>query len=263
MNTQNFTVRRVGASFFALLLLASGANADTITWGPASNITGDSDVSTTGNLVGAFNLGDAGVSSTTVNGVTFQGLAAPFTQSSTGAAIAGGVTFKLDASGLGFLSLPNGSYGSGVAPFTGLGSGYQTLLGSAAQGLSGDNMTLTITDLTAGQLYQFEWWSSFSAPGTASHSAIAGNTVLLSDNTTTAEGGLGQFAIGTFAAGSTSQVITFSGTGGGLVNGFELRDLGPAPAAPLPSTFAMGGVFLSALGAIAAGRKFRGRVLAH
>ena len=62
----------------ALFLAGTGrARAGPITWGSATNISGDTDVVTTGTLVGALNPGPFGVPNTTVNGVTFQ--AAAFT----------------------------------------------------------------------------------------------------------------------------------------------------------------------------------------
>jgi hypothetical protein len=207
-------------SFMAPLAI----HAAPVNWGPAKTISGDTDVTTQGTLIQAVNLGDAGIGNTTVNGVLFQGMAAPFTQSTT---VSLG-NFSLTPSGLGFLSLPNGSYGSGSAPYSTLSPSYQALLGSAAQTGAGDNMTLTISGLVVGHAYVFEWWSNFSAPGTQLHTAAPGTVVLL-DNTTNSEGGVGQFVVGTFFADATSETITFDGPGGALVNGAQLRDLGVIP----------------------------------
>ena len=63
-------------------------------------------------------------------------------------------------------------------------------------------------------------------------------------NTSNSNGGLGQFAIGTFIADATgSQSITFSpsSNAGPTLNGFQLR------VVPEPSTFAMLGLGLPAL----------------
>jgi hypothetical protein len=48
-----------------------------IEWGTARTISGDSDVRTDGSLVSAFNIGSAGVASSTVNGVRFEAFAFP------------------------------------------------------------------------------------------------------------------------------------------------------------------------------------------
>ena len=61
--------------------------------------------------------------------------------------------------------------------------------------------TLTMSGLTAGHQYQFEWWNNTST-GTllTDTTAVAGNSVTLLSNTTFSVGGLGQFAVGTFTA---------------------------------------------------------------
>ncbi len=72
-------------------------------------------------------------------------------------------------------------------------------------------MTLTMAGLTVGQSYEFQCWTNTSGPTAITNTATAGNSVMLDANTTDANGGLGQFAIGTFIADNTvSQVISFS-----------------------------------------------------
>lgn len=60
----------------SLLILEGGStsSAAVINWGSAQTISGDSDVSTTGSLLYAHNIGNSAVQATTVNGATF----APF-----------------------------------------------------------------------------------------------------------------------------------------------------------------------------------------
>src|SRR5262249_27015303 len=75
------TTMQIRESFDALFTCAivsvttATSHASTITWGSPQNISGDTDVDTTGSLVGAFNTGAAGVANTTINGVPFLGLA--------------------------------------------------------------------------------------------------------------------------------------------------------------------------------------------
>ena len=65
-------------AFLAFLALSSRVtHGASITWDAPDNISGVGDVSTAGTLVGAANVGDTGVPSTTVNGVNFQSFAAP------------------------------------------------------------------------------------------------------------------------------------------------------------------------------------------
>jgi hypothetical protein len=64
-------------------------------------------------------------------------------------------------------------------------------------------MGLTITGLTSGDIYSFQFWSQSGGSTTAT----AGNAV------TVGGGGNGQFAIGTFTADATTQAISFSAGG--------------------------------------------------
>ena len=213
------TAAAIAFTFAATL----STQAAVVTWGAASNITGDSNVSTVGTLVGAFNVGDGGVSAATVNGVNFN----PFALNSTGGPVSTGTVgnFTLATTDL-FLS-DNTLYGSAVAPFTSLSAGYRTLLSSATTTSTPFTFSLTMNNLKTGILYQFEWFANTSGLGNQQHSASAGGTVVLNDNTTAVDGGLGQFAVGSFVADSSSQVITFAPVGAGpqfaQLNAFQLR----------------------------------------
>ena len=63
------------AAVTLLLWEVGRADAAAILWGSPNTISGNTDVDTTGTLVGAFNMGGTGVPTTTVNGVTFTGIA--------------------------------------------------------------------------------------------------------------------------------------------------------------------------------------------
>ena len=72
------TILAAGILSVAMIFAAPTSEAVSITWGAAQTITGDSDVSTSGTLVRAINIGAPGlpsVANTTVNGVLFTGLA--------------------------------------------------------------------------------------------------------------------------------------------------------------------------------------------
>jgi MYXO-CTERM domain-containing protein len=235
----------VTAAFLASTALVS--HAALITWGAASNITGDADVSTTGSLVGAFNLGNTGVASATVNGVLFQSLAVP---SSSVASVTIG-NFALTSPN--DLSTNNTFYGSPVGPFSTLSASYQTLLGSGLTALaSGTDLTLTMSGLSIGAQYQFQWFSNLSLPGSDTHTAAgvpSGGGVVLADNTSAQDGGMGQFALGSFTADATTQVIAFDGPTYALINGFQLREVEPAPApVPEPGTALAGLALLGLVG---------------
>ena len=249
MNTSPFRNR----SFLLLVTLiacgisASLAPAATITWGGPQNITGNTDVSTNGSLVGAFNVGNTGVFPTTVNGVNFQGFAVP--SGSTGATVGNFAMF----SG-GTFESTNTQTGSTNAPFSTLSPEYRTLLAAAT--INRTPFTLAISGLIAGMQYEFQWWANYSQVNEAlvpMHSATAGNTVTLDHNTSNTSGGRGQFAIGTFTADAATQSIIFSGPSHGLLNGFQLREI--SAAAAVPETGSTSALFALALGAFALVRR--------
>ena len=211
-----------GAMLLFLTLIASPARAANINWGVgAQDITGDSDVSTNGSLIGAFNFSDTGPSAT-VNGVTFQSFAVP--NNTTNSATMGNFTIN----SAGNFQSRNTNASSGNAPFSNLSAGYQALLSGFT---TGDNpWTLTASGLTIGMQYNFQWWINFSSENATQHTtATAGNSVTLAWNPSDTDGGLGQFALGTFTADSTTEVITFDSPDFfGIVSGFQLRQIGPA-----------------------------------
>ncbi len=137
---------RLNALLLSLTLFTAHSHAAMITWGSPTNITGDSDVSTTGTLRYAYDFNptevgatEAGRSLTTVNGVPFvQELVGNSSIPTTGAL--GAATFYGNGVLSGNLSLRNwdrstasGTFsGSTASPFTGLSTDYQQLLGDTA-----------------------------------------------------------------------------------------------------------------------------------
>ena len=215
-----------------------------ITWGAATNISGDTDVSTVGTRVAAFNLGNsAGAQPATVNGVLFD----PFVITGNPTSVGNFTLIETPGSLLGF-----NNFGSLSSPYAVLSPSYQTLLGSAAYASSPPTLILTMSALTAGQQYQFEWWTNDSAHPNYTTTATAGTSVSLSDNTTNAPGGIGQFAIGTFMASASVQTISFSGSlASPTINAFELRLL------PEPSTLVLVIAGLASMGLVALHKKIR------
>ena len=239
-------LRRTRSSRFFVALALIGVcwfPAETVTganvlWNAPGNISGINDVSTVGSLIEAANTGSDsnGVgTTTTVNGVTFIG----FPVNGGGTIASPGGHFGLTAAAGYFHSSFNG-FGSGSSPFSSLAASYQTLLGWGNFTVNSSNpndftgaLTLTISGLMIGQQYLFQWWTNDSRPfATGPVIATSGvTTVGLSPNTTNSPGGVGQFAIGTFTADATTQLIVFSAGGNAtLISGFQLR------AIPEPST---------------------------
>jgi hypothetical protein len=140
-------------------------------------------------------------------------------------------------------SEPNATGGLGT-PFTSLSAGYQALLSSVAGDFETPSI-LTISGLTAGNTYQFQWWTSSSNVTGESTTATNVNSVSLSSNTGVAGNGVGQFALGTFVAdGSGIETIAFTETAGSpddFLNGFQLRAVAAPTAVPEPATMLLFG----------------------
>lgn len=227
-----------GSSFvavaLALVLLApSPSGAGLITWGPATTISGDTDVVTTGTLLYAYNMGDLTVAATTVNGVAF----APFAiASSSTSVIVGDVGLSESPD---FLFGYSG-FGSSSAPYVNLSTDYKTLLDSAAYASLPGTITVSLGGLTNGQAYKVQWWTSDASLTFGSLTTASGvSSVTLDSNTTDVDGGVGQYAVGTFTASGTTQTFTLTGSVGSsafdfpMISGLQVRTDSPGPT-PIP-----------------------------
>jgi hypothetical protein len=200
-------------------------------WGTPKGISADSDVNTTGTLVVAFNFGGNAVAETTVNGVKFQTFNLEGKSSMTKANMS-----MATSDGSKFIA--SDSWGSTFKPFAGLSGAYQTLLKSGVGTASPANCTLTMSALTPGHQYLFEWWSNNSdTPTNVYTNATDKYNVLLGSNVS--QNGLGQFVTGTFvAAESGAERVEFDfSKPNSFISGFELRDEGVA--SPEPSSVAL------------------------
>ncbi len=200
------------------LACLTSSHAATVIWGAAQGITGDSDVATNGTFDRAYIFGDI---SWTVNGVPFD----PFTGN-----VAGDT-----------MSFPNqdGAFGDGGpgTQYGDLSTAYRNLLYYGAWASPSTTESFTLNNLTIGYSYQVQIFANDSrTAGFGRSMALTGSSTVLDYNTTEAVGGVGQFAIGTFTANSTSQVLGFSSpTDTPQLNGLSLR----VTAVPEPSTWAM------------------------
>lgn len=219
-------------------IMAATAQAADITWQSVQNISGTSDVSTLGTLVGTWSpyLQFTSGSSLTVNGVTFVGN---------------------DLSDFSTPSYFSSQYTGFGSPGTG-DSNYNTLLSGAQYGANGDGTYFSFGGLNIGDTYEVQiWaedtrnigvrrWENFYADDIGYSGDGSGAVTYPADGS-----GNGQYVIGTFVASATSEQIdeeTWASSGGqqsGQVNLFQLRDLSETPE---PSTLALlagsGGVLL-------------------
>ena len=245
MKTQSSPSIRPGILAVGILALTTiTAHAAVVTWGAATNIAGNSDVSTAGALVNARNFGGPGAPPTaTVNGVAFlpfavDGLSNTYT--------AGNATLST-------VSDRNPTFAT-TSTFQALSAPYTTLLATATRFTADRSYKLTFSGLTAGQAYQFQVWQSNSTRGYPGPTSVLGdsfnfplsigdglgNNVSLYAGDNGIGGGPngtnraptpGQFVIGAFTANALTQDFVFSnGEIDGWVNGFQLRALAAAPA---------------------------------
>lgn len=213
-------------------------DAATLAWNAAQNVGGPGDVRTDGVLVTAASITSVFTpANPVVNGVVFTDLQLATFSTPT---IRGNVQFVVDGYG------GSGTWGpigdSASAPFANLAESYRTFL---SRGLATDRevIRLTISNLIVGQDYLFQWWSSMAkniALPTYTTVIWAGTSAnggpIVDANLPNAEGGLGQYQVGTFRANSTLQVIEFRNPTGTqiypqveAINGFQLRRTSSIP----------------------------------
>jgi hypothetical protein len=253
------------ASLIAAAIAAPAwAGPPAITWGSATTISADTDVSTSGTLLYAYNVGWDGttggfngttgtaVGAATVNGVTFSAFGLPAGYPISGNTVTVGSVTMTESPG-------NLWSSNSLGNATGLSSSYQSLLASGGGASNPVTITITLGGLTVGKQYQLQVWSNNSGMGNGPFGSPIANTlvssaVTLDANTTNASGGVGQYVLGTFTAATTSMNFTLAGTGASgsspMINAFQVRDLTPIPG---PGGLALG------LGAVGSGGRRRRR----
>ena len=194
------------------------------TWNPPVTIAGDSDVTTSGSLVFAY---DWNSSATSVNGVAFT-------------APGSGVSLT------GFY----GNYGSFLngtgAPATSLSTEYKNILtgGQYTNGVAA--ATLTLNALTVGHQYLAQFWVDDSRNDSQNRveTLTSGTNTVTLAYPANSVGALGQYTIGTFVATATTKVINLLGSHSTQVNALQLRDLGIPPVVPAPAFTPVAGIYL-------------------
>jgi len=187
--------------------------AASIIWNTPVTISGDYDVFNGGSLVYA-----CGVSGTnaTVNTVPFAG------------SFSGNVTVNGSAGSVG-----NAFAGGSSGFWSAVSANYQTVLEGGIYANNNSSMTVTLNNLSAGSNYLVQVWVNDSRSGgsttrTETVTSSGGNSVTLAYNNTQSQGGVGQYAIGTFTANAVTQNFTLTGvlpTGGNSsqLNAIQVR----------------------------------------
>ena len=197
------------------LLIGSSVHAASITFNAPVTMSSDTDVSTTGTAVFAYNWNS---SLQTINGVDF-------TAPDSGVATAS------------FYGVYTG-FGDSITPSGTLSAAYKSILTAGLYTDTARPATVTLNNLVVDRQYEVQLWvdDSRSLGGALRSETVTsagGNTVTL-NFPANSEGALGQYTIGTFTADSTSQLITLDGNVSSQINAIQLRDLSlPITAAPV------------------------------
>ena len=105
---------------------------------------------------------------------------------------------------------------SGSAPYASLSVSYQSLLGNAIisslfDTARGAALQIELGGLTPGNSYSVQWWSCTTQFFRFQTVGQGSPNVTLDSNTTDTDGGVGQYAIGTFTASGPSMTISLEG----------------------------------------------------
>jgi hypothetical protein len=249
----------LGAIVIGLLSVTTLSHAQSVTWGAATSMSDDSDVSNTGAY---FDAGTFYGTATTVNGVAFNPL------TNTGDVFSDG-SGKISVSINNVLTpgsvdngLSGGPTGSVYLAYTGGSTNYQNVvstLGFTNSGV-GTGMTVTLSDLTIGNYYQVQVWAfdgkseNITDVGTDSENGVnritteltGANNVLINGSPLPTTPEIGQFALGNFTATSTTETFQALQTQTGdvvdaaVINDVSVRDFGVIPEPSQVCLFGMG-----------------------
>jgi hypothetical protein len=244
MTMRNSLAVAIAAAITAVFLsvAAPPAKAAVINWGSAQDITGSSDVITTGTLFASANFfstgTEAGSGNITVNGVQFVGFQSARIQSPGSGPTSltvGNITLTGTSPQANNVNLQGFAGAGGPASYNGLLNQLAFLYNTNTTGTMG----VDIGGLTNGAQYLIQFWVNDSrADPFATRTSLVGGTSL-AVNTTGTAGGFGQYITGTFTADSTTQ--SFQSIGGvgstAYANAMQVRMV----AVPEQSTWVMAG----------------------
>ncbi|MEI6891540.1 MAG: carbohydrate-binding protein [Pontiella sp.] len=210
-------IKKRGVVWAAVLWVAGLAQAAVdVNWQSTEALTaGATTISTQGTLEYAYNMGSANTYS--VNLVSFRG-----TDS-------GGVT-NLNQEGKVLFNPVDG--GSTVGSFNSLSGDFGSLLDSAQWGTGNANNTITLGDLTDGQEYLVQVFSSDNRDGRNNVLRLDEGMAHQFDSVSTGATNHGAYVIGTFTADATEEaVFTFryeAVSGNANLNAIQVRDVTPS-----------------------------------
>ena len=231
MKAQMKTLLTLVTGALGLLVFSTTVHAQSIVWGSAQDMAGDTDVIVpTGSLIDAATFFGSAV---TVNSVTFN----PLTSN--------GGSYS-DASGNISITTPSGGAGPYTTAFStsSPSSTNYSNLTSVIGYTVGNTGQVTLSGLTNGNTYQVEVWSYWTSTATGGSTTFTGTTPvnLLSTN--------GQYALGTFTASGTTETFGYAVNASdnhAVINAVTVFETSGSPSVPEPSTYALLGLGVFAL----------------
>ena len=213
----------------AVRLFRIGANgiahSANVEWEAPCDVTGDSDIDTTGAFRYAYgnspNVTPYNFSTATVNGVTFF--------------VGSRAANDWRGADLKFQSFDSSQWDNNLAWAGGIdaegniSAHYRTMLGCGLYStVSPYAASITFRRLVPGRRYLIQLWCSRGSAAAAGETITVDDAVTLS--TSGSASGAGQYVKGTFTANATAQTITLKGNNGVVCfNMVQLRDISPLP----------------------------------
>ncbi len=235
----------VAVTALSLSLAVEPAKAAVINWGAAQNITGSSDVVTTGTLHASANFWStgtaAGSGNITVNGVQFDGFqsarSSPTSVPGPTSLTVGNITLTGTSPETNNQNLQGFADVGGPASYNNLLNQLAYVVNTSTTGTMGVN----VGGLTNGAQYLIQFWVNDSRLSAATRTVLVGGNSL-AVNTTGTAGGLGQYITGTFTADSTTQSFPSIGGVGSVAyaNAMQVRMLAVPEPTQMVSVAAIG-----------------------
>ena len=235
MTIRRFLTVAVSAALTALAFsnAPQTATAAIIAWGSPQQITGTTDVITTGTLFASANFNGSNVN---VNGVAFT--AFPITNGGTSQTVG-----NLNVIGTGTAGFSAANLSTSSNPYGALPTDYKNLLGPVLQqsgAAPANTLTFNVNNLTVGATYTIQYWVNDPRTSSGNGRTVNVGGVVVDANTTNVGGGLGQWLSGQFVADASTQsfnVRPAAGSSGDFAtaNAIQVRLL----AVPEPSAIAI------------------------
>jgi alpha-1,3-glucanase-like protein/carbohydrate binding protein with CBM6 domain len=221
---KKFSILKMAAVALATLTSSVTVNAQNITWGSATGITGDANLVTSGTYVDAFLTNTSKTTSLTADGVTFN----PATSSSNTSGTDGKISFTVTSG----TNLP---YSTNAFPTASPSStAFAALMNSGGTYENGGTGagTVTLSGLISGHTYAVQVFNYIN-DGDAGLTKLSGTTPVTLSNAPGAGGSgtNGEYATGTFTATGTTETFNWNGQGSGytLLGSISVRDTTNAP----------------------------------